>query len=144
MLTTCMIFPNSSKVFLNPTPAQSLAMTKWSNCGLFECLCVFSDRLISISDRDLFQTMITDKCKEKFKKDGEKLITIKPLLILNVTALIFPDGENTKNLKTISTANFTTARKLTKLHSPPLVPTTSGIKPKRWTLCFSQTLLNIL
>ena len=61
-----------------------------------ECLRVFQDRLISITDRDLFQTMLTDKIKEKFKKDWGKLVTIKPLLFASFTPLIFPEGDETK------------------------------------------------
>jgi dynein heavy chain len=61
-----------------------------------ECLRVFQDRLISMEDREVFQTMINDKIKERFKKDWDKLVTIKPLLFASFTPLIYPDGDETK------------------------------------------------
>ena len=61
-----------------------------------ECIRVFSDRLISIQDIDLFQNMIVEKMKEKFKKDWDKLVTVKPLLFSSFTPLIYPDNDTTK------------------------------------------------
>jgi dynein heavy chain, axonemal len=61
-----------------------------------ECLRVFQDRLISTEDRDKFTEMMQVKMKEKFKKDWDKLVLIKPLLFASFTPLIYPDGDETK------------------------------------------------
>ena len=44
----------------------------------------------------MFQDMVSVKMKEKFKKDWEKIITIKPLLFASFTPLIHPEGDDTK------------------------------------------------
>jgi dynein heavy chain len=61
-----------------------------------ECLRVFQDRLISMDDRDKFSELLQAFVKTSFKKDWEKLVTIKPLLFASFTPLIFPDGDDTK------------------------------------------------
>ena len=40
--------------------------------------------------------MVSVKMKEKFKKDWDKIITIKPLLFASFTPLIHPEGDDTK------------------------------------------------
>jgi dynein heavy chain len=59
--------------------------------------------------------MITDKCKEKFKKDWEKLVTIKPLLFASFTPLIFPEGDNTKKPYNDIYCELTDRKKVTKV-----------------------------
>jgi dynein heavy chain, axonemal len=61
-----------------------------------ECLRVFQDRLISYEDREKFTGMVQLKMKEKFKKDWDKIVQVKPLLFASFTALIYPDGDETK------------------------------------------------
>jgi dynein heavy chain, axonemal len=61
-----------------------------------ECLRVFQDRLINMADRDAFRDMVAEKMKEKFKKEWNKIVQIKPLLFASFVPTIFPDGDETK------------------------------------------------
>jgi dynein heavy chain len=40
--------------------------------------------------------MLAEKMTEKFKKNWDKIVTIKPLLFASFTPLIFPEGDETK------------------------------------------------
>jgi len=80
-----------------------------------ECLRVFSDRLISISDRDSFQEMVSSKMKEKFKKDWDKVVTIKPLLFASFTPLIHPEGDTTKKPYNDIYCELTDRKKVSKV-----------------------------
>lgn len=80
-----------------------------------ECLRVFSDRLISISDRDSFQEMVSSKMKEKFKKDWDKVVTIKPLLFASFTPLIHPEGDTTKKPYNDIYCELTDRKKVSKI-----------------------------
>lgn len=61
-----------------------------------ECMRIFQDRLISQSDRDLFNDLLKEKVKAKFKKEFDDLVTVKPLLFGSFTPHIYPDGDTTK------------------------------------------------
>ena len=61
-----------------------------------ECLRVFHDRLISDADREQFTTMLKGKIKEKFKKEWNAIVTVKPLLFGSFVPTIYPDGDETK------------------------------------------------
>lgn len=61
-----------------------------------ECLRVFQDRLISMEDRDKFSDLLQAYMKTAFKKDWDKLVTVKPLLFASFTPLIYPEGDETK------------------------------------------------
>jgi len=61
-----------------------------------ECLRVFQDRLISIEDREKFDEMVKDIMKLSFKKDWDKIVTVKPLLFASFTPLVHPDDDETK------------------------------------------------
>jgi len=80
-----------------------------------ECLRVFSDRLVSIADREAFQEMISAKCKEKFKRDWEKLVQIKPLLFASFTPLIYPEGDTTKKPWNDIYCELTDRKKVSKI-----------------------------
>jgi len=88
-----------SKVFQGISKTNARAMKSdedliklWAH----ECLRVFQDRLINLTDRENFKDTVAGKMKEKFKKDWEKIVTIKPLLFASFTPLIFPDGDTAK------------------------------------------------
>ena len=57
---------------------------------------VFQDRLISTDDREKFLDLLKEKAKEKFKKNLDDLIEVKPLLFGSFTPTIYPDGDDTK------------------------------------------------
>ncbi len=40
--------------------------------------------------------MVAEKMKEKFKKDWDKIVTVKPLLFASFTPLIHPENDETK------------------------------------------------
>lgn len=61
-----------------------------------ECLRVFQDRLISQEDRDLFQTMLAEIFKDKFKKEWSSIVKIEPLLFASFVPLCYPGGDTTK------------------------------------------------
>lgn len=61
-----------------------------------ECLRVFQDRLISMEDRDNFRDMVAGKMKEKFKKEWDKIVTVKPLLFASFTPCVYPDNDTSK------------------------------------------------
>ena len=61
-----------------------------------ECLRIFHDRLISDLDREQWVTMLKSKIKEKFKKEWDAIVTVKPLLFGSFVPTIYPDGDETK------------------------------------------------
>jgi dynein heavy chain len=88
-----------SKVFQGMSKSNARAIVTDENMiklWAHECLRVFQDRLISVADRLSFREMVADKMKEKFKKDMDKIVQIKPLLFASFTPLIYPEGDTTK------------------------------------------------
>lgn len=61
-----------------------------------ECLRVFSDRLISDSDHEKFETLLKEQIKEKFKKDWSNIVEVEPLLFASFVPLVYPDGDTSK------------------------------------------------
>ena len=61
-----------------------------------ECLRIFHDRLISDLDREQWVAMLKSKIKEKFKKEWDSIVTVKPLLFGSFVPTIYPDGDDTK------------------------------------------------
>ena len=57
---------------------------------------VFSDRLISIDDREDFRDLLKKKVKDKFKKDWDKLVLVQPLLFASFCPTIYPDNDKSK------------------------------------------------
>ena len=88
-----------SKIFQGIAKSSAKAIAKeddviklWAH----ECLRVFQDRLISLEDRDLFQTLMKQTMKEKFKKEWSSVVKVEPLLFGSFVPLCFPGGDNTK------------------------------------------------
>lgn len=86
------VFQGLSKSNPRAIASEDSAIKLWAH----ECLRVFQDRLISIQDRDLFQTLLNEKLVEKFKKKWDSLVKIQPLLFASFTPLIHPDDDPTK------------------------------------------------
>jgi dynein heavy chain len=88
-----------SKVFQGISKTNARAMNsdeQFIKLWAHECLRVFQDRLINLKDRADFKDMVAGKMKEKFKKDWDKIVTIKPLLFASFTPLIYPDNDTSK------------------------------------------------
>lgn len=88
-----------SKIFQGISKSNAKAIVKeedmiklWAH----ECLRVFQDRLISQDDRDIFQTLISDIMKDKFKKEWSQLVKVEPLLFASFVPLCFPGGDTSK------------------------------------------------
>ena len=52
--------------------------------------------MINMDDRVGFRDMVAGKMKEKFKKDWDKIVTVKPLLFGSFTPLIHPENDTSK------------------------------------------------
>ena len=61
-----------------------------------ECMRVFSDRLISTQDRDIFKEILKGIMKIRFKKTWEGLIVNDPLIFGSFVPMIYPEGDTTK------------------------------------------------
>jgi len=88
-----------SKVFQGMSKSNARAIVQdeqMAKLWAHECLRVFQDRLISVEDRIGFRAMVADKMKEKFKKDMDKIVTVKPLLFASFTPLIHPEGDTSR------------------------------------------------
>ena len=88
-----------SKVFQGIAKSNAKAIVKeddmiklWAH----ECLRVFQDRMISQSDRDIFQTMINSVIKDNFKKEWSSLVKVEPLLFASFVPICFPGGDDKK------------------------------------------------
>jgi hypothetical protein len=49
-----------------------------------------------MEDRDNFRDMVAGKMKEKFKKEWDKIVTVKPLLFASFTPCVYPDNDTSK------------------------------------------------
>ena len=85
-----------SKVFQGISKTDARAMSSdndmiklWAH----ECQRVFSDRLISQEDRDQFMDMLKQKIKERFKKDYDKIVEVKPLLFASFVPTLYAEGD---------------------------------------------------
>jgi dynein heavy chain len=85
-----------SKVFQGISKSDPRALVKdddivklWSH----ECQRVFADRLISQQDRDDFMAMLKTKVKERFKKDYEKIVEVKPLLFASFVPTLYREDD---------------------------------------------------
>jgi len=88
-----------SKVFQGISKTNARAMgndEQFIKLWAHECLRVFQDRLINLKDRADFKDMVAGKMKEKFKKEWDKIVTVKPLLFASFTPLIYPDNDTSK------------------------------------------------
>lgn len=54
---------------------------------------MFADRLISQQDRDDFMVMLKTKVKERFKKDYEKIVEVKPLLFASFVPTLYREDD---------------------------------------------------
>jgi len=52
--------------------------------------------MISQGDRDIFQTMINQVIKDKFKKEWSNIVKVEPLLFASFVPLCYPQGDTTK------------------------------------------------
>jgi dynein heavy chain, axonemal len=80
-----------------------------------ECLRVFHDRLITQEDRNRFIEMLSEQMQEKFKKDYNKLVLVKPLLFASYVPTIYPDGDEDKKQYTDIYCEITDRSKMSKI-----------------------------
>lgn len=86
------VFQGMSKTNAKAIVSDEQMVKLWAH----ECLRVFQDRLISIEDREIFKEMVSAKMKEKFKKDWDKIVTVKPLLFASFTPTVHPENDESK------------------------------------------------
>lgn len=86
------VFQGMSKTNARAIVSDEQFIKLWAH----ECLRVFADRLINIEDRASFREMVKGKMQERFKKDMDKIVQVKPLLFASFCPLIHPDNDPSK------------------------------------------------
>ena len=88
-----------SKVYQGISKSNARAIAKdddFVKLWAHECMRVFQDRLISIEDRETFTDMVKEITKDRFKKEWDTLVKVKPLLFGSFVPLVYPEGDTTK------------------------------------------------